>query len=119
MLETQNSKDQKIKQNLLVSRILTVAILIIILFFLISFMTDQQHPTGRFYHGTITGVYKPEVGARDTKNKVLVTLDDGSIIKISPANMGDWQIDERIIVEEVSSMRYRIKTYRFVKYQNK
>lgn len=116
MFQTKNSKEQKEKQNTFFSRVLTVAILAITLYFLISFVTDQDHPTGKFYNGTITGVYKPEVGTRDTKSKLLVTLDDGAIVKVTPADMGAWQIGNRITVEEMSSMRFRIKTYRFVKY---
>ena len=111
-----NSSEQKIKRNKLVGTILAVAMSIVALYFIIPFATDQPRPTGKLYNGTISGVYKPEVGARDSKTKILVTLDDGAIVKVPPANMGEWKVDKRITVEEMSSMRFSIKTYRFEKY---
>ncbi len=117
MLQDEKWNNQKkVKQNLPVSRILIVAVLLIVLFFLVSFMTDKKHPTGKFFNGTITGVSQPDINARETETKVLVTLDDGTIVKVTPADMGAWQRGKRITVEEMSSMRFRIKTYRFVKH---
>ena len=111
-----NPSERKIKRNKLVGTILAFAMSIVALHFLISFATDRPYSTGRFYNGTITGIYKPEVDARDSRTKVLVTLDDGAIVKVLPENMGDWQIGKRISVEEMSSMRYKIKTHRFENY---
>ena len=96
--------------------IVKVALLLLGGICFMAYLYDPFQTTGKQYEGTITGAYKPESDERAAKTRLLIELYEGKTVRIIATRAGAYQVGKRVIVEQLSSKRFKRRSYRFVKY---